>query len=221
MSITRYIHAMQHFGPLEQVPDSVIKELKQQFPALVSRRLTRMALMIAACLKDQVIAADATVIYATTFSETNCLEKYLESFPTPSPLMFQNSIHPSGMEQVLIARKQPVEEFFCYAGDTHILHSALIAAFTSDQPEQWLVAAEERGTWLTERGFASEQNFAWALRLNQDSEGALARMEWTPDTQTPATSPLSTLDFLNLLLERRDRQLQTESLGTVTLQWLL
>ena len=223
MSTLRYVHSLHTFGPHESLTDSAVKQLKQNFSPLVSRRLTRMALMIGECLKHASIPTNASVIYATTYSESNCLEKYLASFPTPSPLMFQNSIHPSGMEQVLIARKQAIEEFLCFAGADHILHSALIAACMSEQPEQWLIVAEEKATWLTEEDCASAVDFALALQLNANPDQALAKLEWNPADATAAEQDATTLrplQFLQQLQARQDLHLSTQSLGSMSLQWL-
>ena len=113
--------------------------------------------------------------YATTFSETMCLEAYLDSFPNPSPLMFQNSIHPSGLEQVLIARQMPVSEFLPFAGRRHVMHAALIAACTTDKARQWVVASEEQGTWLTEKECGSPTADSRLRRRSDYPQGAIKK----------------------------------------------
>ena len=219
---TRYIHLANTFGPFEQTEMEVVKELKRNFPPMISRRMTKLALMIGECIKGESMEVTDAVIYATTFSETACLEKYLDSFPTPSPLMFQNSIHPSGMEQVLIARKQAVEEFMSFGGDDHILHSAIVATFTSDQPTQWLIGAEEKGTWLTEKECASAFDFAYAVKLSKEAEGALAKLVWTPaqNVEDASQATTTTLDFLNILKTRKDCSMEAQSLGQLELNWV-
>ena len=219
---TRYIQVANSFGPSSETSIDTWKTLKKNFPPLVSRRMTQLALMIGECLKDQEIQCSDSVIYLTTFSETLCLEKYLDSFPNPSPLMFQNSIHPSGMEQVLIARKQSVEEFLAFGGNKTVLHSALVAAFTSENPTQWLIGAEEKGTWLTEKKCASEQDFAFALKLTNDPQDALAKLAWQPLTNETVEKPseLTTLGFLEIIQQERSGRFVTDSMGVLTIDWL-
>jgi len=218
----RYLHFVSTFGPYTDIDADTLKALKANFPPQASRRMTKPSLMIGECLKQQEMAATDAVIFATTYSETMCLEKYLDSFPTPSPLMFQNSIHPSGMEQVLIARKQAIEEFMSFAGDNRLIHSALIAAFISEKPRQWIIGTEEIGTWLTGKQRASEVDFAFAILLSSDPQNALARCEWMPVSESSLMSEtdLTTLDFLNILNQRQPCHLKAASLGELKLTWL-
>ncbi len=217
--LTRFLHIVSTFGPFSEMDADAIKALKSNFPPLVSRRMTKPALMLGACLKDQTIDPADAVIFTTTYSETMCLEKYLDSFPTPSPLMFQNSIHPSGIEQLLIARKQPVEEFMSFAGDNRLVHSALVAAFVSETPRQWIVGTEEIGTWLTEHKRASDVDFAYAILLSSDSANAVAKIEWRPQSVSQDT-PETDLDFLKILDHRMPCRMKAASLGELELTWL-
>jgi len=219
---TRYIQVANTFGPSSETSIDTWKTLKKNFPPLASRRMTQLALMIGECLKDQEIQCSDSVLYVTTFSETLCLEKFLDSFPNPSPLMFQNSIHPSGMEQVLIAKKQSAEEFLAFGGNKNAMHSALVAAFTSENPTQWLIGAEEKGTWLTEKECASDQDFALALKLTDNPAAALAKLSWQPLTSETVDNPtvLTTFGLLELIQQKHSGRFVTDSMGVLTIDWL-
>lgn len=220
--LTRYIHSVDIFGPFREISNDGLVDLKRNFPSLVSRKMTRAALMIGECLKDRTLSSEDAIIYATTFSETTSLEKYLDSFPTPSPLMFQNSIHPAGMEQLLIARKKPVEEFMSFAGDTGIIYAALVSACVSAQPVQWIVCAEEKGTWLTDMNCGCDQDFAFAINLDSVPENALGRLDWKSSQFAESDggySVDSTLDLLQILRDQKDCCIQGIS-GTLELHWL-
>jgi hypothetical protein len=216
--IQRFIHSIRLSGPFDALDESFVKTAKGRFPPLVSRRMTRLALLCGEVTHDANIRQDDSVVYATTYAETLCLESYLASFPTPSPLGFQNSIHPSGLEQVLIARQQPVDRFLCFAGKEALISSALMAVCASEQQRQWLVVAEEKGTWLTERGHASDCFFSCCLGFAPEQEGAMGTLCWDP-SQTGAEAPaLSAPAWMQLLLERR-RFCCASPCGTLSIEW--
>ena len=220
--ITRYIHSIQTTGPYENMEPAHVKELKAGFPPAAARRMTRLALLIGKCLEGIQIRPDDSVIYATTFSETMCLESYLDSFPNPSPLMFQNSIHPSGLEQVLIARQQPVSEFLPFAGRRHVMHAALTAACSTDKARQWIIASEEQGTWLTEKGCGSPTDFAFHIGASDDPQGAIGRIIWDPSA--PEAGPddllsLSTFTLFQQVSTRHSVASYCDSLGRIRIEW--
>jgi len=82
--------------------------LADRFPRPALRRMTHLGLLTGAVLDGIALGADDAVVYATTFAETRALEDFLSSFPAASPLLFQTSIHPSAVQQVLIGRRQPI-----------------------------------------------------------------------------------------------------------------
>lgn len=218
----RYIHFANCVGPFEAIDSIRLKELKANFPPRTSRRMTKLALLIGECVKGFPLAEADTLIYTTTFSESICLENYLASFPTPSPLGFQNSIHPSGLEQVLIAKSQPVSEFLSFAGRAHVMHSAITAACMSDNQNQWIIGAEEKGNWLTEKKYASEADFAFCIGLNQDPVGATGSISWDPDVSdfSDASHSLTTETFFSLVLNKKSWRSYCESLGEIVIEWL-
>ena len=221
--ITRYIHSIQTTGPYENIDPALVKEFKSGFPPLAARRMTRLALLIGKCLDGISILPDDSVIYATTFSETMCLEAYLDSFPNPSPLMFQNSIHPSGLEQVLIARQQPVSEFLPFAGRRHVMHAALIAACTTDKARQWVIASEEQGTWLTEKGCGSPTDFAFCIGTSDSPEQAIGKITWDPEASDASPDDLlahSTFTLFQHASARHKVASYCDSLGRVLIEWI-
>ena len=74
--------------------------------------MTHLGLLTGAVLDGVPLTAADAVVYASSFAETRALEDFLASFPTASPLLFQTSIHPSAVQQVLIGRQQPVGRFW-------------------------------------------------------------------------------------------------------------
>lgn len=221
--ITRYIHSIQTTGPFENIDPALVKEFKTGFPPLAARRMTRLALLIGKCLNGISIQPDDSVIYATTFSETMCLEAYLDSFPNPSPLMFQNSIHPSGLEQVLIARQMPVSEFLPFAGRRHVMHAALIAACTTDKARQWVVASEEQGTWLTEKECGSPTDFAFCIGASDDPQGAIGKITWDPEASQARPDDLLSLSTFTLFQHVSARHRASSycgSLGRILIEWI-
>jgi len=153
--------------------------LKAEFPGRSARRMTRLGMQMTHVLKDLGIGERCSLIYATSFSETCTIEKYLDSFPFPSPQAFQTSIHPSGVEQFLIQQKQAITEFFPLAGQDDQLFRALETALLCQTDQMVLCGGEERGTWLGDTGVSAEANYAWALSLHRQApEAAIGRITW-------------------------------------------
>ncbi len=155
-----------------------LEVLKAEFGGRAARRMTWLGMMMSHVLKAMPIEEDSCLVYATTYSETCAIEKYLRSFPYPSPQLFQTSIHPSGAEQYLIRAQKAVREFFPLAGEADLVIRALDCLALSPCPQQFLCGGEERGTWLLETGISSETNFAWALELTREPEAALGTIQW-------------------------------------------
>src|SRR5262249_53151752 len=138
-----------------------------------------------------------------TFAETRALEEFLTSFPNPSPLLFQTSIHPSGVQQVLIGRQQPVGRVWPLAGRARLVEQALMTALLEPAARVALVGGEERGSWLLEQGRASARAFAFACVLTRDPEGARARVSFAAGNEASDEAGPSLETFADALAERR------------------
>ncbi|MGE9290439.1 MAG: hypothetical protein ACQKBT_05595 [Puniceicoccales bacterium] len=157
-----------------------ISDLKEGVSRSARRRMTANALMIHYALREMDLSTFRTVVYQTEYSELRTLEQYVDGFPEPSPLRFQASIHPSGLEQVFIAAQCPIERFFPLADANSPL--AAIQCLDIAGGEGLIVFAEESGTWLLEAGLASAFSFAAALSLSRSEENAIGRLQWSKDS---------------------------------------
>lgn len=148
-------------------PAATRVRLKNAFPLGATRRMTQLGMLVSALLEALEPCAEDALVYASGWAETRALESYLDSFPTPSPTLFQTSIHPSAVQQGRILRQRPVREFFPLTGGVHLPCAALRVAATCATcvPRVLLCGGEERGTYLLERGAASPRTFAFALAL--------------------------------------------------------
>jgi hypothetical protein len=222
-----FIHALRtdHAGAEE--PAATRERLKEIFPKLASRRMTQLGLVMGHTLLPLAPGEHDTIIYASEYAETRALEGYLDSFPSASPTLFQTSIHPSAVQQSLIGRQQPVREFFPVTGHDHLVARALQTACLVDAPRVLLCGGEERGTWLLEKGTASDRTFAFTLALSREPTGALGRIALAP--ATPGThagtreDPVAALAlhaFFDALHERRALDLDAAPGLRLTLVWL-
>jgi hypothetical protein len=159
--------------------------LADKFPRTALRRMTHLGLLTGAALDGVALGPDDAVVYASTFAETRALEDFLASFPAASPLLFQTSIHPSAVQQVLIGRQQPVRRFWPMTGRQRLVESALLAALLEPAPRVVLTGGEERGTWLLEQNVASGHAFAFGLVLTTGPAGAKGRVRFQPTGSRP------------------------------------
>ncbi|HEY3757261.1 MAG TPA: hypothetical protein VGL42_14010 [Opitutaceae bacterium] len=171
--IERCVIAAAAEDPGLEAPAATRERLKDYFPRGATRRMTQLGLLIGSVLRDQPPRESDVVIYASQFAENQALEEYLASFPTPSPTLFQTSIHPSAVQQVLIARQQPVREVFPLTGGHDLGTRMIELAFVTPGDRVVICGGEERGTWLREVGSASEETFAFALSLSANPAGAM------------------------------------------------
>lgn len=185
--IERFIHHVQCEVPAtgEGVAEARVR-LGAKFPRAALRRMTHLGLLVGATLDGVAIGPDDALVYATTFAETRALEDYLASFPTPSPLLFQTSIHPSAVQQVLIGRQQPLGRFWPITGRRRLVEHALLASLLEPAPRVIVTGGEECGTWMREYGMASERAFAFALALTREAAGAMGRVNFSPDSTSTA-----------------------------------
>jgi hypothetical protein len=173
--------------------------LADKFPRTALRRMTHLGLLIGSTLDGIALGPEDALVYASSFAETRALEDYLTSFPSASPLLFQTSIHPSAVQQVLIGRQQPIRRFWPMTGRQRLVESALLAALMESAPRVILLGGEERGTWLLEQKMASERAFAFAVVLTTDSAGAHGRIRFEPRTASNESSCPSLPDFATAL----------------------
>lgn len=176
--------------------------LADKFPRTALRRMTHLGLLIGSALDGAPLGPDDALVYASTFAETRALEDFLLSFPEASPLLFQTSIHPGGVQQVLIGRQQPIARLWPLAGRTRLVEQALLTALLEPAPRVALVGGEERGTRMLEHNMASTRSFAFAAILTREPAGAAGRVAFTPGPQTDEVCP--TLEnFTQALAGRR------------------
>jgi hypothetical protein len=200
--LERYLHQVQVERP---VPDETVAaaraRLADKFPHAALRRMTHLGLLIGAALDGTPLGPQDAVVYASTYAETRSLEDFLASFPAANPRLFQASIHPGGVQQVLIGRQQPVARLWSLAGRARLVEQALLTALLESAPRVVLIGGEERGTWLLERHLASDRSFAFAAILTLEAAGAAGSVSFTAEAQ--ADEPGPTLeDFTRALADR-------------------
>jgi hypothetical protein len=176
--------------------------LADKFPRTALRRMTHLGLLIGSALDGAPLEPDDALVYATMFAETRALEDFLTSFPAASPLLFQTSIHPGGVQQVLIGRQQPIARLWPLAGGARLVEQALLTALLEPAARVAVAGGEERGTWMLEQGMAAERPFAFATVLTREPAEAAGRVAFTPGPQTDEVCP--TLEnFTQALAGRR------------------
>ena len=185
-----------------------------------SRRMTLLGHMVGRVMQNCELNCDTPIIYATTYSETLTIEKYLESFPTPSPTQFQTSIHPSAVEQIAIHQKQAIAQFFPLAGSPELIAlQAIRTALNLAKENVFIVFGEEQGTWLNELGVASPYSFAALLHLTTSPEGSLAKLTYEPEARTENSYALSVYEIVSQCAQRQDCRFGHPDCGCVTLRW--
>jgi len=215
--LERYLQALSCSDVGAEDPSATRERLKDRFPRGATRRMTQLGLLIGAALDELKPGPDDAIVYASAFAETRALEAYLDSFPTPSPTLFQTSIHPSAVQQVMIGRQQPVREFFPITGRAYLVGQALQTAMLCAAPRVLVCGGEERGTWLLERGVASDRSFAFAFSLATEPAGALARIALSPTTESGSDF---TLPEFFAALSARTPISRVAGLGLqLTIQW--
>ena len=225
--IRRYVRRAATEGPFGgATPDDRAREWTKNFPPNAVRRMTRLGLMLGAALKDFPIGPDDAVVYATTFGETITLARYLESFPTASPLFFQTSIHPSAIEQVLINRACPVRELTPLAGQPDLSAHAALTALLTPGERVLLTGGEEVGSWMRQLDAASNVGFAFALELGGPPSEALGELRWSEDARrdvmssaVPAAVAGDLHELFHSVRERQPMRLACPSGGEVALTW--
>ena len=201
--LERFLHALSLSEASHEDIAATRERLKDRFPRGATRRMTQLGLLVGAALDEVGLREEDALVYASAYAETRALESYLESFPAASPTLFQTSIHPSAVQQALIARQFPIREFFPLTGRLHLVAHAVQAALMSSSSRVLLCGGEERGTWLLEKKAASDRTFAFALALQAERDGALARVAIDIAAPDAAAQAFTLPEFFDALRARQ------------------
>ena len=216
--IGRYLHHVRTELPAaDETAAGARARLADKFPRTALRRMTHLGLLLGSTLEGAALGPDDALVYASTFAETRALEDFLQSFPGASPLLFQTSIHPGGVQQVLIGRQQPIARLWPLAGQTRLVEQALLTALLEPAPRVALAGGEERGSWLLEHRMASDRSFAFAAVLTREAAGAAGRIAFTPGSSTDDACP--TLGHFTTALAGRQPLQWSGAGGTWSLDW--
>ncbi len=216
--IERFIHHLRvELPPVEEAAAGARIRLADKFPRTALRRMTHLGLLAGSALDGAPLGPDDALVYASTFAETRALEDFLTSFPAASPLLFQTSIHPGGIQQVLIGRQQPIARLWPLAGCRRLVEQALLTALLEPAARVALLGGEERGSWMLEQGVASARAFAFAIILTRDPENASGRLAFAPGSQADESCP--TLENFALSLAARQPLAWHGANGRWTLEW--
>lgn len=189
--IERFLqHLRVELPPADETPTATRDRLREKFPRQALRRMTQLGLLVGSTLDGLALGPDDALVYASTFAETRALEDFLTSFPAASPQLFQTSIHPSAVQQVLIGRQQSIARLWPLAGGTRLVEQALLTALLESAPRVALAGGEERGTWMLDHGMASSRSFAFGLLLTADATDALGSVTFTPSATAATLAPV-------------------------------
>lgn len=206
----RFIHHLKVERPPDTEAATEARErLREKFPRNALRRMTHLGMLIGSTLEGVALSPEEALVYATSYAETRALEDFLASFPGPSPLLFQTSIHPGGVQQVLIGRQQPIGRLWPLAGRARLVEHALMTTLLEPAARVAFVGGEERGTWLLEQKQASGRAFAFGVLLTREAAGAIGRVSFAPLAEggrdaavDEACPPLD--QFADALADRRE-----------------
>lgn len=218
MSLTRYVTHVRVSDAANEEPAVTRERLRDRYPRGATRRMTQLGLLLGDALLDMEPGPEDAIIYASRYAETRALEAFLDSFPTASPTLFQTSIHPSAVQQLMIGRQQPIREFLPLTGNLHLVAQAFTAAFLSPARRVIVCGGEERGTWLLEQRLASDSSFALAFALCSEPKDALAQVTMDDD-DAANVAPLSLPDLLARLVRRENFTLSTPACRQITWTW--
>jgi len=178
--LERHIQSVITDDAGSETPAEGRNRLKGHFPAGSTRRMTTLGLMVGNALAELNPGPEDAIVYASGYAETCALESFLDSFPAPSPTLFQTSIHPSAVQQLMIGRQAAVREFLPLSGGSLFAFHALRASLLSPAPRVLLCGGEERGTWLLGHGLASGRTYAFAASLQTEkAPGSLGKVRLT------------------------------------------
>ena len=216
--LERWITALHTEDVGTEETSATRERLKERFPRGATRRMTQLGMLLGVTLEPLGLNEDDTVVYASGYAETRALEGYLDSFPSASPTLFQTSIHPSAIQQALILRQQAVRQFFPMTGSACLPAQAVQVALLAETPRTILCGGEERGTWLLEKGTASDRSFAFALALSTSPAGSIGHVTLSPSA-VDAPASLTLPAFFKLLHARRPFDAPISPSLRLTLTW--
>lgn len=216
--IERYLHHVRvELPPRNETTAGARARLADKFPRTALRRMTHLGLLMGSALEHLSLGPEDALVYASSFSETRALEDFLKSFPAASPLLFQTSIHPGGVQQVLIGRQQAIARLWPHAGRARLVEQALLTVLLEPAAQVAFVGGEETGTWMLEHGMASPRSFAFALCLTRIPTGAAGRITFSRGRLADEACP--TLEnFTQALTGRHALQWQGAG-GAWKLEW--
>ncbi len=216
--VERYLQVLRTDAPgLEDIA-ATRQRLAGAFPRNATRRMTQLGMLLGGVLQDVAPHADDVIVYASVYAESRALEDFLVSFPSASPTLFQTSIHPSAVQQVLISRQQSVREVFPHTGREQLVAHALRSAVLNEASRVILCGGEERGSWLLERGAASDDAFAFAAVLTRDSAGAVASLQLSLTDEEEGSLGLP--EFFSALHQRQPIERDIAPGLHLSLSWL-
>ncbi len=218
--IKRSITHLAVADPCRELDPERRKHLRKLFNPLASRRMSDLSLLIGEVTAGAEPGHRDEWIYASRFGGTQSLERYLSSFPTPSPLYFQNSIHPGAFDLVSVARRERSGMLtpLC-ALDTLVADALLAALLVPTDTVAHLVGGDEYEPWSSGHGWGAIETFAFYLRLEAGSPAAaLGELSFDPEEQTGETVP-DVAAFHGGLSARRDWEFHLPERGTFRVAW--
>lgn len=212
-------HARAVIGETPDAAEALVEAHRDTLPRARGRRMNPLGLALDLALAGDLPGTDEPIVFVSRHGTTRSLEDFLKSFPHPSPLAFQNAIHPAGIEQCLVPHRAAVGELIPFASDDAAgVAAALRALFHAPGRARRFVGGEERGTWLHPLDAASGETFAFSLTLTAerepDSIGTLAR-----DASTEESSPMSPREFTRAVARREPARFGLPGFGFFVLTW--
>ena len=196
--LERHIELLATDDAAGEAPAATRERLKGGFPPGATRRMTTLGMLVGGVLAPVDPRTEDTLVYATGYAESCALEGFLDSFPTPSPTLFQTSIHPSAVQQVMIGRQTPFREFLPLSGGRLLAFHALRGCLLAPSERAVLCGGEERGAWLLEHGLASSRTFAFAAALTRpEAPGHVGRVRLSAAEGDGALDLTSLFDLLH------------------------
>ncbi len=179
--LERFIDVLESDDPRAEPAAATRDRLKARFAPGATRRMTTLGMLLGASLARMGPSEADAIVYASGYGESRALEDFLDTFPNPSPTLFQTSIHPSAVQQAMIGGQRPAGEFMALSGGNLLAFHALRACLLSGARRVLLCGGEETGTWLLEHGLASPRTFAFATALTQErGPSALGSVQLEP-----------------------------------------
>jgi hypothetical protein len=163
--IERFISCVGTDDAGQEDPASIRRRLQGVFTPGFARRATILGLIVGGVLHKALGRGSEAVVYGSVFGETRALGDFLDSFCHPSPTLFQTSVHPSAVQQLMIDRQQPIREYIPLAGGPNLPARMLVAAHLTRADSVVVCGGEERGGWLADHHVASDRTFAFAFTL--------------------------------------------------------